>query len=169
MERSMASTTSQGVATFPLTTTLGTPSISDRRRSSCLRFMVRMASWCPTVARGRRLGRPGIHGHLEPTSGDAVGFDPDEVRLRGRMPREERQLDHLQDVVETIHLEAFTLQHYAPGAARLDVVAIHLEGDPVTNGTGELGPQSGSDDHAAVVDQVVDRKDVGPFVNDHGQ
>src|SRR5665811_751355 len=105
----MASTTSQGVATFPLTTTLGTPSISDRRRSSCLRFMVRMASWCPTVAWGRQLGRPGVLVHLEPTSGDAVGLDPDEVRLRCRMPRKERQLDHLQDVVEAVsytHLRA---------------------------------------------------------------
>src|SRR5665647_3913074 len=123
----MASTTNQGVATFPLTTTLGTPSISDRRRSSCLRFMVRMASWCPTVARGRRLGRPGFHGHLEPTPGDAVGFDPDEVRLRRSMPRKERQLDHLQDVVEAVHLQALTLQHDAPGATRVGVIPVHLE------------------------------------------
>src|SRR5450759_2254389 len=121
----MASTTSQGVATFPLTTTLGTPSISDRRRSSCLRFMVRMPSWCPTVGGGRRLGRCGVHAHLEPTSGDAVGFDPEEVRLGCGMPRKERQLDHLQDVVEAVHLQAFTLQHDAPGAVSYTHLRAH--------------------------------------------
>ena len=78
---------------------------------------------------GRRIPPPLPIHDLEATTGDLDGFDAHEAVLRCGVPREERQVECVEQVLEALHLDGVALDDDAPGLAGVGVVAIDLERD----------------------------------------
>ena len=129
----------------------------------------------PTIGESRR-GAPVVPGHrrvvrsegagifddAEPATGDVDGFDPHEAGLRCGLPREQRQLDRVEQVVHLLDLDGVALDDDAPRFAVGLVVAVDLERHASAQHCGgQLGAFGGAEHDAAVVDDVVDREDVG--------
>ena len=72
--------------------------------------------------------------------------------------------------MHTLDLSSPALHDDAPGFARIGVIAVRLEHDRhPQHGRGELGPLGRSEDHRPVVDDEVDRVDVGMSGDAYGE
>lgn len=82
------------------------------------------------------------------------------------MPGEDVQAKDVNDVVQLPHLVCMPLHDNAPRAAGV-VQPVDLEGHSVTDGALQLGAIGRPEDDTPVVDNMVDREDLGSITQDH--
>src|SRR3954452_3453821 len=106
---------------------------------------------------GRGLGRgpPRVSSAGEAATGDLLHLDPNEPRLGAALPREQRQVHGVDDVVELAHLVRTSLEDHAPRLAVSRLVAVHLIRDALPHSSEQLGAPVGAEDEAPTVDDVV--------------
>ena len=88
-------------------------------------------------------------------------FDPHETVLRRRVPREQRQVKGVEQVLHPLDLLGLTFDHDAPCGSGFGVVAVNLEGHGAAQYRGrQLGSLRRAEHHRPVIDDEVDREDV---------